>query len=189
LFSGKGELTTYWLAINKHRKGGKNLKTSSRASLSGSGFDVNQSQKHLVVPESPEPKERLSEKQRRLVTWITNELAEILRHLEVSRIGRPEPKSLVDIEQLSISRKHGQNPLDEVEEIITLPKYSAASHEFSDELEREKFVLPKYVIEELRSYVSLLAGMYLENPFHNFEHARYVHLLLHFSIVVVFEIS
>jgi hypothetical protein len=50
-------------------------------------------------------------------------------------------------------------------------------------------MLPKYVIDELRSYVSLLAGMYLENPFHNFEHARYVHLLLHVSIVVLFEIS
>jgi class 3 adenylate cyclase len=191
-FSGKGELTTYWLAINKLRNGGKSLSSSSShasdRSMSGSYHDINKSQMNLMSPR-PEPKEKLSEKQRRLVNWITNELGEILRHLEVSRIGRPEPKSLVDLELLSVSRKHGQNPLDEVEEIITLPKYSAASHEFADEQERENFMLPKYVIEELRSYVSLLGGMYLENPFHNFEHARYVHLLFRFSIVVVFEIS
>jgi hypothetical protein len=35
-------------------------------------------------------------------------------------------------------------------------------------------MLPKFVIDELRSYVSTLAGMYLENPFHNFEHASHV---------------
>jgi class 3 adenylate cyclase len=190
LFSGKGELTTYWLAINKLRSGGKALSTSFRASeLSNSYNEINKSQMNLMASKSSEQEEQLTEKQRRLVNWITNELAEILRQLEVSRIGRPEPKSLVDLEQLSVSRKHGKNPLDEVEEIITLPKYSAASHEFADELERENFMLPKYVIDELRSYVSLLAGMYLENPFHNFEHARYVHLLLHVSIVVLFEIS
>jgi hypothetical protein len=180
LFSGKGELTTYWLTINNLRSRGKApIGRASEWSLSGSYNDINKSQISLMASKSPQQEEGLTEKQRRLVNWITNELAEILRHLEVTRIGRPEAKSLVDLEQLSVSRQHGKNPLDEVQEIITLPKYSAASREFSDELERENFMLPKYVIEELRSYVSLLAGMYLENPFHNFEHARYVHLLLY----------
>lgn len=118
--------------------------------------------------------DKLSEKHRRLVNWITNEMAEILRQLEVSRIGREDHKSLVDLEQLSVMREAGKNPLDEVVEIITLPRYSAQSRATSDELERENYMLPKFVIDELRNYVSTLAGMYLENPFHNFEHARYV---------------
>lgn len=190
LSSGKGELTTYWLAINKLRTAGKALSTSSHSSgwsISDSNLDINNtSQSNFRSSLTEEPAERLTEKHRRLVNWITNELADILRQLEVSRIGRPESKSLVSLEQLSISKTAGQNPLDEVEEIITLPKYSAASREFSDELERENFMLPKFVIDELRAYVSTLAGMYLENPFHNFEHARSVH---HFHVSVFALVS
>ena len=116
--------------------------------------------------------EKLSEKQKRLVNWITNEMCEILRQIEVSRIGKEEHEALKDLELLSVSRQGEHNPLDEVEEIITLPKYTALSRAYTDEFERDNFHLSASVKEELRVYVSCLAAMYQENPFHNFEHAR-----------------
>jgi len=169
---GKGELTTYWLAINKLRPGAKALSTGSQSS----DWSLNEESgdNHDVLTTMSDEGDKLSEKHRRLVNWITNELAEILRQLEVSRIGREDHKNLVDLEQLSVMREAGKNPLDEVVEIITLPRYSAQSRATADELERENYMLPKFVIDELRSYVSTLAGMYLENPFHNFEHASHV---------------
>eukprot|EP00526_Cylindrotheca_closterium_P003678 CAMPEP_0113651902 /NCGR_PEP_ID=MMETSP0017_2-20120614/27686_1 /TAXON_ID=2856 /ORGANISM="Cylindrotheca closterium" /LENGTH=1286 /DNA_ID=CAMNT_0000564645 /DNA_START=247 /DNA_END=4110 /DNA_ORIENTATION=- /assembly_acc=CAM_ASM_000147 len=170
---GKGELTTYWLAINKLRAGAKTMSGST-----SSEWSLNDESKHDdaadLASNTSDDQDKLTEKHRRLVNWITNEMAEILRQLEVSRIGREDHKSLVDLEQLSVMREAGKNPLDEVIEIITLPRYSAQSRATSDELERENYMLPKFVIDELRSYVSTLAGMYLENPFHNFEHASHV---------------
>ena len=177
--TGKGELTTYWLAINKLRGGGKAMANGSQSSEWSLGDESH----HDGAPADAmttmsDDEDKLTEKHRRLVNWITNEMAEILRQLEVSRIGREDYKSLVDLEQVSVMREAGKNPLDEVVEIITLPRYSAQSRATSDELERENYMLPKFVIDELRSYVSTLAGMYLENPFHNFEHARYVYFVL-----------
>ncbi|KAL3944053.1 MAG: hypothetical protein SGBAC_001881 [Bacillariaceae sp.] len=174
--TGKGELTTYWLAINKLRGGAKAMSGGSQSS----DWSLNEGESraggshHDMMTTVSDDEDKLSEKHRRLVNWITNELAEILRQLEVSRIGREDHKSLVDLEQLSVMREAGKNPLDEVVEIITLPRYSAQSRATSDELERENYMLPKFVIDELRNYVSTLAGMYLENPFHNFEHASHV---------------
>lgn len=61
--------------------------------------------------------------------------------------------------------------LDEVEEIIKLPKFEARSsgkHQgIGSKLRRE-------VVEQLRLYVKTVAAMYRDNPFHNFEHASHV---------------
>jgi hypothetical protein len=59
-----------------------------------------------------------------------------------------------------------KNPFDEVKEIIALPPLNniKALHGLLD------VEVPKNVIEQLRDYVSQIAAMYNNNPFHNFEH-------------------
>ena len=60
--------------------------------------------------------------------------------------------------------------IDEVEEIISIP-----SAMFGNVLqESDAYVLPPKVIEQLFDYVSNIAAMYRDNPFHNFEHASHV---------------
>jgi hypothetical protein len=66
----------------------------------------------------------------------------------------------------------GETLLDEVTDIITLPKVDA---ETADKLEdAESIEIDKKVIAQLSSFVSNTAAMYQDNPFHNFEHASYV---------------
>lgn len=59
--------------------------------------------------------------------------------------------------------------LEEVKEIITLP--SKASKYKRDP---STVVLPSTVVSQLERYVSNIAAMYRENPFHSFEHASHV---------------
>lgn len=125
------------------------------------------------LPRSSNHKEedKLSEKHGRLVDWITSELSEILKEIEISRISRKQPvENVVDLELLSVTREGMKNPLDEVKDIITLPTYSAISQPSA--ASRASYSLSVAVQKELHTYVSNLAGMYQDNPFHNFEHAR-----------------
>jgi hypothetical protein len=73
------------------------------------------------------------------------------------------------IDQLTIEKEPGTTILDEVKEIITLPseptKYKVDP--FSIELSPE-------VTAQLTEYVTAIAQMYRDNPFHSFEHASHV---------------
>lgn len=60
--------------------------------------------------------------------------------------------------------------IDEVQEIITIPTAM-----FGNVLQdADAYVLPVNVVEQLYDYVSNIAAMYRDNPFHNFEHASHV---------------
>ncbi len=63
--------------------------------------------------------------------------------------------------------------VDEVAEVITLPKFTARSIKVLEKA--ETIVLEEAVISQLKDYISTIASMYRKNPFHNFEHARYVY--------------
>jgi len=63
-------------------------------------------------------------------------------------------------------------PLDEVAEIIHLPSFDKrAVKRGRDNTVKE---IDPEVMAELKEYVTMVAGMYKENPFHNFAHASYV---------------
>jgi len=45
---------------------------------------------------------------------------------------------------------------------------------YKNQEDPDSIVLPDAVVEQMRLYVTMIAVMYRENHFHNFEHARYV---------------
>jgi hypothetical protein len=59
--------------------------------------------------------------------------------------------------------------LNEVKEIIHLPEFAASNQ---DNLNRS--ISAKKQWRSSRDYVSIIATMYRDNPFHNFEHASHV---------------
>jgi hypothetical protein len=137
----------------------------------------------------PNPREstrgfdQLSDKHERLVNWITNELATLLKEIEIQRMGlvrkdgdmEPEVlREIMELEHASTGQTGAPSmPLDEVEDIITLPKFESMDHALKL-VSREKFELSGAVLSELHTYVHTLATMYPDNPFHNFEHASHV---------------
>ena len=76
---------------------------------------------------------------------------------------------------LNSDRAHGNTCLDEVEQLISMPKFDPKMA--AKEVDPETVELGSKVMSQLRSYVEVIANMYQDNPFHNFEHARYAILL------------
>lgn len=60
--------------------------------------------------------------------------------------------------------------LDEVKEIVELPKFK----ETRAEEDPDSVVLSEEVLDQLYDYVCNIAALYRDNPFHNFEHVRFV---------------
>jgi hypothetical protein len=67
--------------------------------------------------------------------------------------------------------EQGNTVIDEVKEIISLPRYRARTDVMGEE---ESVLLPEIVVQELHDYVTTTAAMYNPNDFHNFEHASHV---------------
>lgn len=89
-------------------------------------------------------------------------------------VCREQKKSKEDIlEDSVLGRFHGKKYLEEVTEIIPLFSTLPADEENSD-VSLENIKLPPNVQRQLREYVTMIACMYRDNFFHNFEHASHV---------------
>jgi hypothetical protein len=75
------------------------------------------------------------------------------------------------VEDIEAPESTEKSVLEEVTETITLPSFDprAATHVNPDSVR-----VSSRVVEQLRDYVSAIASMYRDNPFHNFEHASHV---------------
>lgn len=62
--------------------------------------------------------------------------------------------------------------VDEVVEIITLPKFNPKSIKALEKFQTVE--LDEAVVTQLQDYITTIAQMYRKNPFHNFEHASHV---------------
>ena len=60
--------------------------------------------------------------------------------------------------------------MDEVAEVITLPKFDARATKTLTNPDSIK--LPPSVLTQLHDFIKTISMMYRDNPFHNFEHAR-----------------
>jgi class 3 adenylate cyclase len=155
---GKGHMTTYWLSVGNDRSCSKRS-TSSRSQASegydstgNAGLDTN-----AVI---------LDDKTKRLVNWNVQVLLRFLKQI-VARRGKSDHvdgnDDWDDITQQNVA------VVDEVAEIIALPKFSlmAEANDKSVQINEE-------VEAQLHDYVATIATMYRNNPFHNFEHASHV---------------
>jgi hypothetical protein len=146
---GKGVLDTFWLKCE--------LKAASSHTQSEHSDDMDQ---------SGENKRDISEKHQRLVDWIVDLLADHIRKCMHKRAGKKSSKV-----PLSYASGKGTTPLDEVAEVIAMPKFDARMSEKGDYRDIE---IPDHVMEQLREYVSTVSFLYRDNAFHNFEHACHV---------------
>ena len=149
---GKGSMETFWLVSpSKGRSGAGRPQLVRGISRSNSTFGKeSQSDENL--------------KRQRRISWNADVLLRVMKQI----VARRQPNQ--DVCQATIWNDKRTNPLDEVVEVITLPGETSAL------LRRDSnsIVISPKVIELVRDYVSCLADMYPNNPFHNFEHASHV---------------
>jgi class 3 adenylate cyclase len=162
-YRGKGEMQTYWLqsphdASNpvEEEKGDepKNAHTLGDASID-------------------ELDASLSPKIQRLVHWNVEILKKLLQQIIAKKnaVGNRKnfEQQLTKMEADILRRK---NCLAEVIQIIPLPKFDVKAHKNQETA--NKIEIPQKVVEQLRLFVSSVAAMHRDNPFHNFEHASHV---------------
>lgn len=171
---GKGEMSTYWLEI-KMQSG--NSQTSKSSTEGDEGLDqMNASAKCLTIKENlsrengPHIKQKLSPKAHRLVKWNVEIIMRLLKQVVSRRNEKQRSKKFSNPSQeflVETSRGEGQTVIDEVREIIELP-------EFDQKLARNQqdpsmIQLDPQVETQLFDYIALIASMYRDVPFHNFE--------------------
>ena len=149
---GKGKLQTSWLQVSSN--------TGSTASSSAA------TSRDLQWDSAGKVDEQIAHTER-LVKWNVEELKKLLTQVVARRKVKCKksnhPQSLVDVKLASI-------PLENVVEVISFPQFDASDYK-SKETNLEEVELNDKVVAQLTDYVSCIGAMYLDNPFHNFEHA------------------
>jgi class 3 adenylate cyclase len=171
---GKGILQTYWLdpqGHNDHFTARKATATScdpfpSLKTESGSTEVLKVLDETVAV---------YSERQQRLIEWNVEVLHELLTRVAAQRAASQgtgsslEARSVSDTQPPSRKTTNCRLVIDEMTEVIALPKFDPAVHR-----ESVQVALPEIVRDQLREYVSRIAHSYRRVPFHNFEHASHV---------------
>jgi class 3 adenylate cyclase len=153
---GKGEMTTSWLTLRERRGSSSNYSVSIDAVSSFDGL--------LSTPELDNNYPALSDKVNRQLDWNFDVLHRLLKQIAVQRevlgTNTQEHQSMLSTEGLQV----GQTVLDEVKEIITLPRFNAKASIKDADL--DAVLLGPNVLRQLRAYISTVASMYKDNVRH-----------------------
>ena len=167
---GKGHMQTYWLRlgkekIKKQKKKKQETEEDESSYYSESSWESDDSDydTDLLV------QDLVSGKTARLIEWNVEVLARLLKKI-VARRSNSEPTEW----RMKKKAYSKGTVIDEVEEIIALPDFDAKTTKVYTDADVEHIVLPPAVLEELQDFVTNIALMYRDNPFHNFEHASHV---------------
>lgn len=154
---GKGSIKTYWLTNTVRR---------NRGSDNGS---VTSAYQRITMNL---PTAHLKTRTKRLVEWNVISLVGILKRVVARReMERRTKRGSFMKRKLPPKVVYSDNFLEEVKEIIELPEYRAPTMDQSLETTVE---ISKEAEDQLRDYVTTIARMYRDCPFHNFEHASHV---------------
>jgi hypothetical protein len=156
---GKGELQTYWLNVSQ----GTDMTSSGRTDTSDDCDDG-------IIEEKSSKLSKLRGKDERLVQWNVDVLVKILNQMAARRelLGvRPDTEVALTENEMSMSRM-STLVVDELKDVITLPQWQRSKKgTAAPELD------PR-VSSQLYHFVTNLALLYRDNPFHNFSHASHV---------------
>jgi hypothetical protein len=166
---GLGELETFWLVLGKERSDGASV-AGDTVSIQSDGKSEDVAKSTLLSPSS--------DKMTRLIKWNVDVLLRLLKQIAATRSSptssprkkAPTKRNAEHVAQTS--SKTGKTLLDEVTDIISLPKFDAQAAEKLEDV--EAIEIDEKVVAQLSSFVSSISAMYQDNPFHNFEHASHV---------------
>jgi class 3 adenylate cyclase len=166
---GKGSLQTYWLKSieGKHCLGQEDRDCGSSSNTTTYPDDQSDVDLLLDVKESD-----LSEKIQRLIEWNTETLLTFLKQI-VARRSTSRGSSNMELTLSHMEKNHFEHPLEQVQEIISLPDYDAAAVK-NQKKNSQNIEVGEAIVDQIREYVTCIAKMYRKNAFHNFEHASHV---------------
>lgn len=159
---GKGEMQTFWLVVSS-REDSDQTEGSTRGS---EGAEIEEIKSVAPVVASSDNKTN------RLIEWNVEVLLRFLKQIEARRrlLVKNNPNRKADADENAIE-SDDHMVIDEVREIITLPD-DIVSDDIT--VSDQSVTLHPAVAAELKDFVSSIATLYNDNPFHNYEHASHV---------------
>lgn len=148
---GKGEMQTYWVNVG--------------TTIDISGFQDGYGSIDGSLSDEDGPFAALSPKTTRLVLWNVEILLDLLRQIHVQRGEDVRPFK----ETVVLSKESTRTAYEEVEDVIQFPHYKGQVYE----IETDSVELSPEVENQLEDFLSTIAGMYIENHFHDFAHASH----------------
>eukprot|EP00980_Cylindrotheca_fusiformis_P012967 scaffold3236_cov66-Cylindrotheca_fusiformis.AAC.33 len=176
---GKGEMQSYWLRTCKIRRS-SDRKRPEEALVAHMMARLDESERTYSTDDNLEDEDiRLEDKEvdemtktGRLVEWNVEVLSSLLQQIIASRGG-----SVDTIEHLSSAEERiglGGTVLEEFTPTIPLKRLGTDEDSFKKRRRPSSIEISPEAKFQLRSYLSNIASMYHDNPFHNFEHASHV---------------
>jgi class 3 adenylate cyclase len=156
---GKGDMQTYWVAVGIAKiSSDRDMSTAGSEDEQGNQSSDQQGDQAIIAA--------VCAKTARLVKWNVDVLANLLKQVHAQR----DDTNVTPLDaQSEVTHLSQQTVLEELKEIIHLPTFSKQTAKKRDNVE-----LNPVVLDQLENYVSTVASMYRDNPFHNFEHASHV---------------
>jgi hypothetical protein len=170
---GKGALQTFWLTPEEDSR-------SEDVASFPKGRDAAITSALGVLESEEEARKATmavaSVKVQRLIDWnyelLLQLLKKIVAHRRIKKNKPVRPLLSARIQTLEMELGQGNTALDEVCEIITLPNFDAKAT--NKEIDPGTLDLNVKLTSQLRDFVSVIASLYRDNPFHCFEHASHV---------------
>jgi hypothetical protein len=170
---GKGELKTFWLFV-KDGSASADKNSPKDGEKDRPAQDLNSlAKKDTSIAASIPSQMELSPKIVRLVHWNVDVLQRLLKLIIAKRSAETNLKQPVDT-ICNFEKSIGKNSivLDEMVEVVTLPKFNAKAAK--NQMDHNAIHIPPQVLNQLTEYIKTVASMYRDNAFHNFEHASHV---------------
>ena len=100
-----------------------------------------------------------------------------MRGMEVSPSqNRSKSSGVFDSTHVSFVPSEERTSLDEVKEVMHMPDFDAETAKALST--HRSVVVSAEVVRDMKEYVSIIAGSYRKNPFHSFQHACHVTVLM-----------
>jgi hypothetical protein len=122
----------------------------------------------------------LSEQNQRLADWNSNQLVMLLRNVVAHRkavIGIQDSNANDEYPVSDLGNRHAGvgdsgGVLEDVTDVIEMPRYDCKVFAAAESTAAN---LSEVVHEQLHDFVSILCSLYVDHPFHNYQHAVSVH--------------
>eukprot|EP00980_Cylindrotheca_fusiformis_P029275 scaffold22794_cov113-Cylindrotheca_fusiformis.AAC.1 len=174
---GKGEMQTYWVRKAKEPVAkGSDMKSETMSTVDdtiesdGDGETNSNGGSSGECGLGPKRYIHVLTKTERLVEWDVAVLISLLQQIIASRGG--VVKHIKSLSTAEIAIGTDGTVLEEFTPIIQMKRFEAV--DLQQRQRPSSIEISEKVERQLRSYLSNVASMYIDNPFHNFEHANHV---------------
>eukprot|EP00980_Cylindrotheca_fusiformis_P004909 scaffold1043_cov117-Cylindrotheca_fusiformis.AAC.4 len=170
---GKGDMQTYWLRKSKiHKVKGSDPKSDMTTLVeSVETEEESNSFDEIGLGFEDDNDQGIMSKTDRLVEWNVEVMSSLLQQIIASRGGVVNGISTLSNAETNIG-SGGGTVLDEFTPIIPLKRFE--EEDLRARRRPSSIDIGEEAKSQLRSYLSQIAGMYRDNPFHNFQHASHV---------------